>query len=118
MPSADDISRSIEPGSTEYGDRQVVEDRIRQISAQAQAAPPSKDGSKARSAIDRTLGGPVSDQPITAGLSVGPGAGPSTQPVVAGPRVEKLRILAQEARSPRLRALARDLLRAEARKVT
>lgn len=118
MVSADDIARSIEPGSTEYGDRQVVEDRIRQVSAQAQAAPPTRDGSRARSALDKTLGGPVSDQPITAGLSLGPGAGPSRQPVVAGPRIEKLRILAQEARSPRLRALARDLLRAEARRVT
>lgn len=118
MVSADDIARSIEPGSTEYGDRQVVEDRIRQVSAQAQAAPPVRDGSRARAALDKTVAGPVSDQPITAGLSIGPGAGPTSQAVVQGPRVEKLRILAKEARSPRLRALARDLLRAEARKVT
>jgi len=83
VPSADDISRSIEPGSTEYGDRQVVEDRIRQISAQAQAAPPPRDGARAQRTMDRMQTAPVSDAPITAGLSLGPGAGPSRQPVVA-----------------------------------
>jgi hypothetical protein len=118
MPaSADDIARSIEPGSTEYGDRQVVSDRIQQIVGQAQAPARPTPGAASSRAQDRLAGGPVSDLPVTDGLSVGPGAGPTQAPVIANtPRVEQLRVVAANARSPRLRALARDLLRAEAKK--
>ena len=115
MPSADEISRSIEPGSTQYGDRQVVEDRIAQVmqSGNRTAAPP---GAASQAGMGKLEQGPVSDLPVTDGLSVGPGAGPAPADPLAGiPKAEQLRILAKEARSPRIRALARSSLRAMVR---
>ncbi len=111
MPSASDISDSISPGSLEYGDRQVVEDRIQQA---AVAAPAPRTPGAASSATQGKLAqGGVSDLPVTSGLSVGPGAGPSIQ---AGPpqgaRPEQLRLIATNARNPLMRKLARDTLRA------
>ena len=115
MPSADDISRSISPGSTEYGDRQVLEDRIAQV-VQQQAAPAvAPPGAASSAGLSKLSQGPVSDLPITSGLSVGPGAGPARDPLAGVPKAEQLRILAREARSPRIRALARDSLRAMVR---
>ncbi len=117
MPSADEISRSIEPGSLESGNRQVVTDRIAQIVGPASQQSAPQPGAASARAQERLGSGPVSEKPITDGLSVGPGGGPAQTPVIAeSPRVEQLRIIATNARSPRLRALARDLLRAEAKK--
>lgn len=118
MPSGDEIARSIEPGSTEYGDRQVIEDRIRQVGAQAQAPQVPAPGAASGRGMDRLTQGPVSDLPVTDGLSVGPGATPQpADALAASPRVDQLRLIAQNARTPRLRALARDMLRAEAKRV-
>ncbi len=118
MPSADEISRSIEPGSLESGNRQVVSDRISQIVGPGAQSQPSQPGAASGRAQDRLGAGPVSELPVTDGLSVGPGAAPANTPQIAqSPRVDQLRIVAKNARSPRLRALARDLLRVEAKKV-
>ncbi len=118
MPSADEISRSIEPGSLESGNRQVVSDRISQIVGPGSQQAPPQPGAASTGAMDRLGQGGVSDKPITDGLTVGPGAGPANTPQIANsPRVNQLRIVAKEARSPRLRALARDLLRVEAKKL-
>lgn len=118
MPaSADDISRSLEPGSTEYGDRQVIEDRIKQVGAQAQAPSVPPAGAASARGMAQLAQGSVSDLPVTDGLSVGPGATPSPADALqASPRVDQLRLIAKNARTPRLRALARDMLRAEAKK--
>ena len=117
MPSADEISRSIEPGSLESGNRQVVSDRISQIVGPGSAPTPQQPGAASGRAQERLGKGEVSEKPITDGLSVGPGAAPANTPQIAeSPRVNQLRIVAKEARSPRLRALARDLLRVEAKK--
>ena len=115
--TADQISRSIEPGSLESGNRQVVSDQMQQIvgPGSQQAAP--QPGAAGGRAMDRLGQGGVSEKPITDGLSVGPGAGPVNIPQIAqSPRVDQLRIVAKNARSPRLRALARALLRVEAKK--
>ena len=117
MPSADDINRSIEPGSTEYGDRQVIEDRIAQSlqmgDVSRQPTPPGAVSGRAQS---RLASGPVSDKPITDGLSVGPGAGPNKATMTEAPELEKYRLIAQNARNPYLRHLARSALRANMRR--
>ena len=108
-----DISDTIEPGSTEYGDRQVLEDQMRQIQQQPATRRPSTPGAVTSRAQDRLATGPVSEKPVTSGLSVGPGSGPVVE---AGPEesplMEKYRIIATEARNPYLRHLARNALRA------
>ena len=118
MPSGSDVADTIEPGSVPYVERGPLEDRIQQVVRQAQAptqAAPA--GEASRGGLDKLAQGPVSGLPITDGLSVGPGAGPAEAvDPIGSPRVDQLRVLAAEARSPRIRQLARDALRAEARK--
>lgn len=112
-----EVSDTIEPGSLEYGDRQVVADRMSQIQAQNGPAPPSVAPGPSSPALgnarDKLGQGPVSDKPVTAGLSVGPGGGPPQviDPSM-GPEAEKLRLIATNARNPYLRHLARNSLRA------
>lgn len=113
MVSADELSRSISPGSTEYGDRQVIEDRMAQIMAQGQAPAQATPGAASRGGLEKLGQGPVSELPVTSGLSVGPGAGNNPDPMEGMPGVDQLRIIAQYSRSPRLRMLARDALRAK-----
>ncbi len=111
MPNASDIADSIEPGSTEYGDRQVIEERIQQ--AASQRAEPRTPGAVSGATQDRLSQGSVSDLPITSGLSVGPGAGPSaTSALGEGTDIEQFRLIATTARNPLLRKLARDALTA------
>ena len=111
MPSGDEIARSIEPGSLEYGDRQVIEDRIRQV-AMPERAPQRPPGQVASKSRDRLGSGPVSELPVTDGLSVGPGAGPRRNTAMESPKVQKLRIMAKNARNPMIQKLALDALRA------
>lgn len=113
MPNAKEVSASITPGSLEYGDRQVVEDRIQQAMVQSQSAQPAKTGSVSQAAQGRLASGPVSDLPVTDGLSTGPGAGPAQlrRPEL-DPMIEQYRMIALNARSPQLRQLARNALRA------
>lgn len=111
MPSASDISDSIAPGSTEYGDRQVIEDRIQQ--AAVQSPTPRVPGQASGATQDRLSAGPVSELPVTDGLSVGPGTGPvRAAGVEQGQTPEQLRLIATNARNPVIRKLARDALRA------
>jgi len=123
MPSASDISSTIEPGSLEYGDRQVVANRLQQAipSLQGGATPSGPaPGAPAPGApqdpLARLLGGAYSsDLPPTDGLSVGPGAGPPSTGagIASSPLIEKLRLIATEASSPLLRTYARASLRRE-----
>jgi hypothetical protein len=117
MPSADDISRTIEPGSLDYGDRQVVNANLQQalgggggtVSPAPQAMPPEPEEDE----LEFLDQGPVSELPVTAGLSAGPGGPPAGTPLVETSKVERLRLLATEATSPVMRHLARQALRAE-----
>lgn len=109
-----EIADSITPGSLEYGDRQVMEDRIRQINAQSgqrrQVSPPGQVTRNAQSYLES---GPTSDLPVTSGLSVGPGRTPTNMSDPAqGDLAERYRIIAAEARNPYLRHMARSALRA------
>lgn len=112
-----DIADTIEPGSTEYGDRQVLEDQMRQINEQSRNRPVPAPGAVSQRTQQRLENGPTSDLPVTAGLSVGPGPGPSQAGAPAeDPRLEKYRLIATQARNPYLRHLARNNLRALTRK--
>jgi len=109
MATPSELNDAIEPGSLEYGDRQVVQDRISQIAA---GPPQQTPGAASQAAQGRLSQGPVSDLPVTDGLSVGPGRTPAPNPPNNDPRLDALRNLAQHATSPMLRKLARNGLRA------
>ena len=115
-PSGDEVARSIEPGSIPSGERGPIEDRIKQ----AMATPPQvspEPGAAGAKGLDRLAQGPVSEKPVTDGLSLGPGAAPPQEGGIKNsPRIDQLRLIAKEARTPRMRALARDMLRAEAKR--
>ncbi len=117
MTSADELRRSIEPGSTEYGDRQELEAGL--SSAVQPGAPAQSPQASAQTAagnpLAALLGGDINpnqaeDLPTTAGLSVGPGPGPYGADT-EDPRMVKLRQAATTARSPELRQIARNELR-------
>jgi hypothetical protein len=118
VASADDIARTIEPGSLPQGDRQAFAANLQQALAGSQQAGPSvpPPGPGGADPLGDELGfldsETISDKPVTAGLSVGPGGGPAPT-TVDSPKIEKLRAIALGARSPVLRQMARDALRAE-----
>jgi hypothetical protein len=106
------VEDTIEPGSLEYGDRQVVSDRIKQVRAQA-TPQPRTPGAATEKATARLSSGPVSDKPVTSGMSVGPGSSPQMGfDAATTPEVEKLRLMAANARNPYMRHLAMNALRA------
>jgi len=118
VPSADDISRTIEPGSLDQGDRQVFADQLQGVlGPQVGPAPgsaPTPAGAPGGDELDRLLGGGHSSGlPVTDGLSLGPGKGPAASPGLTpeSPKVTKLRLIATGASSPVLRQMARDALR-------
>lgn len=123
MVSASDISRTIEPGSLEYGDRQAMSNNLQQALPALQGgaspsgpAPGAPAPGAAQDPLARLLGGKFSsDLPPTDGLSVGPGAGPPSTGagIASSPLIEKLRLIATEASSPLLRQHARAALRRE-----
>ena len=113
MVSADELTKSISPGSIPYGERGAVEDRMAQVVAQGQSPAQATPGAASRGGLEKLGKGPVSDMPVTSGLSVGPGPGNNPDPMAGMPGVDQLRIIAQYSRSPRLRMLARDALRAK-----
>ena len=125
MPNADDISRSIAPGSLPYGERQEVAGNLQAAlgGAAGQGAGPAPVAEEAGDPVDaeidpmeRLLAGEhSSDLPITSGLSEGPGStGLRTKDET--PKVERLRAVAMHAKSPVLRYQARAALRREMRR--
>ncbi len=115
-----DSQRAITPGSTESGDRQVLESGLSQVlsgqeSQQQAAAPGAVPGvSIPEDPLGALLSGTVQgdELPPTEGLSVGAGGGPAQEAThMLGSRAASLRALAQEASSPMLRAAARSELR-------
>ena len=122
--SPSDVARSIEPGSTESGERGPLAADI-QSNLQGLAGAGPSLGPEATSPdiggidpIQKLLDGETSDLPVTDGMDVGPGAGPGTglDAVKQSPRVQKLRMIALGAKSPVLRQFARNALRAEIRR--
>ncbi len=118
MPaSANQISKSIEPGSTESGQRQVLEQGLAELGAGAAGPAPAPSGGGALPSpgnpLQSLLSGEVvpdsGNVPLTDGLSVGPGAGGAQGPPDS--RKERLKLLSQHAQSPTLRAGALAALR-------
>lgn len=106
----------------EYGQRQAFEAALSQSGIGQQTGPqgpmpgaaPTGGGIGAPSnPLDPLLSGELagSNAPLTEGLSVGPGAGPVGDVGIADSTVQRLRMVASQARSPVLRQLARDALR-------
>lgn len=124
MPTADELRRAIEPGSTAYGDRQVLEQGLSDVAQNMdQGGPaPVASGGAAGPAIppgpddplSMLLGGDLEPEavPLTDGLSVGPGRGaPEAENPWTDSYTERLRAIAQFAKSPLLRSQARAALR-------
>jgi len=119
VPSADDIARTIEPGSLPQGERQEVAGQLQQAlgglasgpAAPVEAAPDAIEGDI--DPLERLLSGEhTSDLPVTSGLSQGPGS-TGLRPQSETPKVERLRAVATSAKSPVLRYQARAALRRE-----
>lgn len=119
--SADDLRKAIAPGSVEHGQRDDLEAGLSgALGSSPGVGPggppqPGMPQSAAGSPLDALLGGQITppqgnDLPLTAGLSVGPGAGPAGLPG-QDPRKAKLQQMATTARSPVLRQVARNELR-------
>ncbi len=110
---------AIEPGSTDYGDRQTLEAGLAEATQQstpapadlAAPAPAGGPGDPLSMLLEGGLGLDT-DAPLTSGLSVGPGPGPALSgDPVAMSQAERLRMVATQAASPQLRAAARRLLK-------
>jgi len=84
---------------------------MRQSLAKATHRPTRTPGAVTNNARSK-LGSPSeTPRPVTDGLSVGPGATPGVD-IKQTPTMEQYRLIAQNARNPFLRKLARDALRA------
>jgi hypothetical protein len=121
MATQDQLIGSISPGSIPYGERQNIEAAIGQIGAAPAPAGPITPATGSlgipSNPLDPLVGGqlPVNPDPVTAGLSMGPGTGGVDSPIGIPPgSVERLRTVALNARSPVLRELARRALRSQA----
>ena len=122
MTSRSDTAAAITPGSLEYGDRQKLVAGLQSVGTGGQPAapnpaagtlPPPVDG--ANDPLAALLGGQINpqgtDNPLTSGLSVGPGNGPDGVQNLQDPRKVRLQQIATKASSPMLRAAARLELR-------
>lgn len=121
MASADQLIKSIEPGSTEYGDRQTLEAGLATAVSGTPSGPAATAAASRAVPVDSTtdpLAAVLSGQldigsggPITDGLSVGAGAGPGGAPEQQHPVKVRLQQVATQAKSPLTRAAARNELR-------
>lgn len=122
MTSKSDVIASIQPGSTEYGDRQKLIAGIQATSIGEGASGPNPEAGSTSPSLDAVddplaalLSGSINPQgqnnPQTTGLSVGPGTGPEGQAEQQDPRKVRLQQIATTASSPLLRASARAELR-------
>ncbi len=119
MANADIVKKSIAPGSTEFGERQNLEADIQSIMGgggeQMPPVTPAISSQDPFSGPESALAGTdgfSSDLPITAGLSVGPGAGPTQSfgnlPI---PTMQVLQDMALNAKTPQVRQMALLALR-------
>lgn len=112
-------SAAIAPGSTEYGSRGGLEAGLSQTMGMGGGAPSGGGGAPGmapppENALGALMSGAVSggSAPLTDGISFGPGAGPpQAQDPMLGDRANRLRLIATQAASPQLRAIARAELR-------
>lgn len=113
--------QAIEANSTEYGDRQTLEEGLQALqgggpmpSPDGGVAPPSTTLPAQGSPFSALLSGEVkapTGNPLSAGLSVGPGSGPANGPT-DNDVGQKLKMILEQSSSPTLRRLAYMRLRA------
>lgn len=110
-------SDAIAPGSIPYGEREQFAAAVDSAGQAPGAAPAATSGAAG-------VGGPLdplrsmltgglapSGDPVTSGLSVGPGASPALTPGQNDPVQQRLLYIATNAKSPKLRTQARAALR-------
>ena len=113
MATADQLRKSIEPGSIPHGDRAGLEQNLGELpsTGAAAAAGPAAGGSPVSGAdpLGAITSGEINpggqNVPLTDGLSVGPGQGGPAD--IPSEKNQRLQILAQASRSPQIRAAAR-----------
>ena len=125
MANANDIAAAVTPGSMPYGERQKFAGSLQQaMPGGTGQGPPSPPGlppivpQKDMGPLDvLTQGVHSSADPVTAGLTVGPGRTPAAPgaPLLDQDKMSRLRDIAMNARTPVLRNAARQLLRQMAR---
>ncbi len=119
MPTTGD---AIEPGSLEQGQRGPTEDLLGGLGGGAPTGP-AGPGSPAPPAggdpLGALMGGnvvPQSGDAITDGLDVGPGFSPSqARAALPDDYTQRLRLIAEHARTPHLRYIAKEMLRRRVR---
>jgi len=120
--TASDLAKGIAPGSTEYGDRQVLEDGLGDAiidqptgapnpAAGAPPLPVDSTGDPMAALLSGQLNPNAGQDPLTSGLSVGLGAGTPGSIEQQDPVKTRLQQVAQFAKSPLVRAAARNELR-------
>lgn len=126
--SPDEMRRSIDVGSLPFGTRQAFEQGLGEVGS----AVPTQGAVRPAAAqagglqmpsnpLDPLLAGELDTghDPLTSGLSVGPGPGPTSlgDIPISDSSVDRLRILAMNASSPVLRNLARRALRGTVKEI-
>lgn len=120
--TASDLIGGIEPGSVEHGQRASLEQGLSSALGEAPQTGPNPAAGQPDLPLDNVddpiaalLSGDLDpgggQDPLTSGLSVGPGAGPAGTQAFQDPKKVRLQQLANEARSPLVRAAARNELR-------
>ena len=111
---------AIAPGSTPQGGRPQLEGAIAEALGGGGGAPAAgaAQGAAPEPQIDSPLGAmlgglvkPQAGLPVTDGMSVGPGASPQAEEGPPPDKMAKLQFIAQNAKTPHLRAMARNALR-------
>ena len=113
MATADQLRKSIEPGSIPHGGRAGLEQNLGELpsTGATQPAQPAVGGAAPSGAdpLGAILGGEVNpggqNVPLTDGLSVGPGQGGPAD--IPSEKNQRLALLAKASRSPQIRAAAR-----------
>lgn len=111
------ISDGIVPGTVAYGDRENLAAALDTPTQDTPSAPAATSGSAGvggpMDPLQAMLGGniPTGGNPVTSGLSVGPGNTPGPTQGQMNPMQERLVHVALNAKSPQLRAFARQALR-------
>jgi hypothetical protein len=125
MPATgEQMGAAIAPGSIEYGKKEQLVRALggmmagapRNPRATTPAPPKGNRGGQAPGDLMGMLTGgalPPAGLPLTDGLSVGPGAGPVLQDASSIPSAleDRLRLVALNAKTPMMRAMARNALR-------
>lgn len=121
MTTRENLRNAIEPGSTEYGERQALEQGLGSVPTSGPPSPGANGAGVEPEGVLPPAGDPLEEllageavsgeDPLTSGLSVGPGPGPESEAVLTDDLSVRLRTLATSAKSPQLRAMARAALR-------